>query len=65
MARLIIFIWICLFVCSCSGDLKKRPGQNDNTGIRDSLSRPEDVGEHKSIHQEEWEYHKNDTARAN
>ena len=65
MTRLIVIAWIGFFVCSCSGDIKEEHTQKDDAVIRDSLSRPEDVGEHKSIHQEEWEYHKHDTTIAN
>ncbi|MBU0713104.1 hypothetical protein KJ762_04370 [bacterium] len=61
MIRLIILVWIGLFIGSCSRDMKEKKEQND-TVTRDSLSRPDDVGEHKSIHQEEWEYYQSDTS---
>jgi len=61
MIRLIILVWIGLFIGSCSRDTKEKKEQND-TVTRDSLSRPDDVGEHKSIHQEEWEYYQSDTS---
>lgn len=65
MARFIVLVWIGLIVCSCSDNTKKKYEQNDNAVIRENMARPEDVGEHKSIHQEEWEYHQNDTMNAN
>jgi len=61
MIRVILLILITVIVNSCSGDKQKTPEQLRPTSS-DSLARPDDVGEHKSIHQEEWEYYRDDTA---
>jgi len=59
--RLISIVCFVIFVNSCSSGTKKKHEQN-STAPHDSLSRPADVGEHKSIHQEEWEYYQSDTS---
>lgn len=61
MIRVILIVLTITVLISCSGDKPKKQEQQ-NPAAGDTLARPNDVGEHKSIHQEEWEHYRSDTA---
>ncbi|RKY56496.1 MAG: hypothetical protein DRP96_11200 [Candidatus Neomarinimicrobiota bacterium] len=64
LRRLIIGILIIIGTCpiSCSRKPAAKTKTHEETK-QDSLVRPQDIGEHKSIHQEEWEYYRNDSGQ--
>ena len=61
--RLLNILFVILFglsFCVCSGKPSEKITIQQT--VPDSLSRPGDIGEHKSIHQEEWEYYQKDSS---